>query len=79
MTSPIPCRGSSLLHSFRYDPKERILRVYFLSGYVYDYFFVPEDVVAELQRLAEAGGESVGKWFTKNVKKTFEYQRLEEK
>ncbi|TXH11403.1 MAG: KTSC domain-containing protein [Spirochaetes bacterium] len=77
MDSPITCRGSSLLHSFRYDRGERLLRVYFRNGYVYDYFFVPEEVAVEFQQLAESGSESIGKWFTKNVKKTFEYQRVE--
>lgn len=78
MAEPVRCKGSSLLHSFQYDKGERILRVFFLSGYVYDYFFVPEEVAEELQRLAELGGESLGKWFTKNIKKTFEYQRVKQ-
>lgn len=78
MAEPVRCKGSSLIHSFQYDKEERILRVFFLSGYVYDYFFVPEEVAEELQRLAELGGESLGKWFTKNIKKTFEYQRVKQ-
>lgn len=79
MADPIRCKGSSLLHSFLYDTEERILRVFFLSGYIYDYFFVPKEVAEELQKMAEQGEESLGKWFAKNIKKTFEFQRVKQK
>lgn len=68
-----------MLHSFLYDSEERVLRVFFLSGYVYDYFFVPEDIAAQFQALAEQGGESLGKWFSKNIKKTYVFQQVRQK
>ena len=79
MSDIIQCKNSSLLHSFQYDQSERILRVFFLSGYIYDYFFVPEEVAEELRRLAESGESGLGKWFSKNIKNVFVFQRLKQK
>lgn len=61
---------SSNIESVGHDPDLNILQVEFKSGTVWQYADVPEDVFADLLRHAEAG-DSVGKFFGKNVKPVF--------
>lgn len=72
----IQCQNSSMVHSFEYDQNERILRVYFRGGQIYDYFFVPVEIAEEFKTVCENPSESAGKWFAAKVRKTFEYQKV---
>lgn len=72
----IQCQNSSMVHSFEYDKRERIMRVYFRGGQIYDYFFVPEEVAEEFKTVCENPSESAGKWFARNVRKAYEYQKI---
>jgi len=72
----IACQNSSMVHSFEYEPRDQTLRVYFRGGQIYDYFFVPQQIADELQRVCEDPAESAGKWFARNVRKTFEFQKV---
>ena len=72
----ISCQNSSMVHSFEYDGAERILRVYFKGGQIYDYFFVPQEVAEEFRRVCEDPVESAGRWFAKTVRNVFNYQKV---
>lgn len=75
-TNTIKCQNSSMVHSFEYNKTDQTLRVYFRGGQIYDYFFVPQDLADEFKRLCEEPGESAGKWFARNIRKTFEFQKV---
>lgn len=72
----IRCQNSSMVQSFEYDKADQTLRVYFRGGQIYDYFFVPDHIAEEFKRMCEEPGESAGRWFAKNVRKTFEFQKI---
>ena len=46
---------SSVVASFKYDHTKSVLRVFFVSGSVYDYFRVPETVYDEMKRSGSKG------------------------
>lgn len=61
---------SSNIESVGHDPDTNILQVEFKSGVIWQYNEVPESVFADMMRVAESG-ESVGRFFRKNVKPVF--------
>lgn len=46
---------SSVIARFKYDRTRAILRVFFVSGSVYDYFRVPEKVYDEMRQSGSKG------------------------
>ena len=46
---------SSVVASFKYDRTKSVLRVFFVSGSVYDYFRVPETVYEEMKQSGSKG------------------------
>ena len=46
---------SSVVKSFTYNPAKHILRVVYVSGKVYDYLDVPEDVYNEMKITGSKG------------------------
>ena len=46
---------SSVVANFKYDQTRSILRVFFVSGSVYDYFKVPEAVYNEMKQSGSKG------------------------
>lgn len=62
---------SSQIKSIGYDPATNTLEVEFTNGSVYQY----ADVPAETHR-ALMGAESIGRYFQKNVKSKFKFQRM---
>lgn len=72
----IACQNSSMVHSFEYNRSDQTLRVYFRGGQTYDYFFVPSQVADEFKVVCDDPTESAGKWFAKNVRRTFEFQKV---
>lgn len=70
------CMNSSMVHSFEYNEPDQTLRVYFRGGQIYDYFFVPRAIAERLKTACEIPGESAGKWFAQNVRKTYEFHKV---
>lgn len=62
---------STNIESVAYDKDDQMLLVRFHSGTEYAYFNVPED---KYQSLLES--ESKGKFFNTEIKKDFEYKKL---
>jgi hypothetical protein len=61
---------SSNLYGCRYDAGEEVLHVRFKSGSEYQYFDVPEHVFDSL-----ITAESAGKYFHKNIREAYIYER----
>jgi hypothetical protein len=76
MAETIECLNSSMIHSFEYNEGDRILRVYFRGGQIYDYFFVPPEVAETFKTICQNPGDSAGRWFSQNVRRTFEFQKV---
>ena len=62
---------SSVVAGTRYDPDTHTLRIYYVSGAVYDYKDVPEDVYAAMK----AAG-SKGIFLNKEIKEKYSFQRI---
>jgi len=62
---------SSNLRSVGYDKQKHILEIEFNNKGVYHYFEVPFDIYEGL-----IGAESKGKYFWKNIRREFEYERV---
>lgn len=60
---------SSVIKSFSYDKQDRVLRIIFVSGRVYEYKEVPESVY---QHLKEAG--SKGSYFNQEIRDKFHFE-----
>jgi hypothetical protein len=54
---------SEAIASFGYDPEEQVLEVEFVSGRVYQYFGVHEEVLDDMRH-----AESLGEWFNLQFK-----------
>jgi len=76
MAEQIQCMNSSMVHSFEYDEQDQTLRVYFRGGQIYDYFFVPKEVGEAFKTVCQNPGDSAGKWFAQNVRRTFEFKKV---
>ncbi len=62
---------SSNLASVGYDDAGQTLEIEFLNGSIYQYFGVPSAVHSAL-----LGAESVGSYFSRNIKNNYRYSRL---
>jgi hypothetical protein len=62
---------SSVVANFKYDPARSILRVFFVSGSVYDYFRVPEAVYEEMKRSG-----SKGTFLNLQIKGAYRYKKV---
>ena len=54
--------ASTAIRKFKYNIKDKILRIWFVGGGVYDYFNVPESVV-----ITFAQAQSKGRFFRRNI------------
>lgn len=63
---------SSNIEAIGYLPSERVLRIKFLSGQVFDYLGVPACIFDELLK-----AESLGKYFSAHIKGRFNYHKQE--
>ena len=61
---------SSVIRSFSYDKRTRVLQIIFVSGMVYHYKEVPEGVY---QNLKSAG--SRGSYFNRHIKDNYTFER----
>jgi hypothetical protein len=62
---------SSTVASLGYDAGTMTLEVEFVTGFVYQYFDVPE---FEYQNLVTA--ESIGRYFNQNIRNSYRYGRI---
>lgn len=62
---------SSNLSAVGYDPVSQILRIRFRSGWIYDYYDVPENVYSGLMN-----APSKGKYHNACIKNLFQYRRI---
>lgn len=63
--------GSSVINSYKYWTKEHRLRIWFVSGHVYDYYDVPAKVIHQLGL-----APSKGRYFYYDIRKSFKYKQI---
>lgn len=61
---------STVISTFRYNKKNRILTVVFLSGSVYTYKNVPEDLYLNMKNAS-----SKGSFLNKEIKGNFDFEK----
>jgi len=64
---------SSVVRYFQYEPASLRLRVYFLSGAIYDYMDVPEEVYLKMRQ-----SRSKGSFLNKHVKGKYQFEKIKE-
>jgi hypothetical protein len=62
---------SSVIHHFTYDDTNRRLRVFFLSGIVYDYMNVPKEMYDQLRTAF-----SKGKFLNEQIKGKYPFEKV---
>jgi hypothetical protein len=62
---------SSVVAAIRYDVPTSTLRVVYVSGNVYDYKKVPENVYKEMK-----AASSKGEYLNKNIKPNYEFEKI---
>jgi lysyl-tRNA synthetase class 2 len=62
---------SSVVANFKYDSARCALRVYFVSGSVYDYLKVPETVYEEMKQSA-----SKGTFLNLRIKRAYRFKKI---
>jgi len=62
---------SSVISYMNYDPEAHRLRVHFLSGAVYDYMDVPEDVYMQIK-----SAKSKGIFLNKKIKGKYSFNKI---
>jgi len=62
---------SSVVASYKYNPISHTLRVFFVSGSVYDYKNVPEDVYIEMR-----SATSKGTFLNTQIKNRFGFKKV---
>jgi len=62
---------SSVVASFKYNPTSKTLRIFYVSGSVYDYKNVPADVYEKMQL-----APSKGTFLNREIKNRFGYRRV---
>ncbi|TMI98341.1 MAG: KTSC domain-containing protein [Bacteroidetes bacterium] len=62
---------SSVIAAIRYDVYTNILRVVYVSGNVYDYKDVPEEVFKEMR-----AASSKGEFLNKKIKPNYEFEKV---
>lgn len=63
---------SSVIKYFRYDPQKAVLKITFVTGKVYEYLSVPQEIY---QNMKEAF--SKGRFFNKHIRDHFTFRILE--
>lgn len=62
---------SSMIASAGYDPADRMLEIQFISGSIYRYFAVPQEVYTSL-----LAAESAGRYFDSAIRDEYTYERV---
>ena len=63
---------SSVISFFKYDAIKKILKIVYVSGAVYNYLDVPNDVYMQL-----AKSKSKGTYLNKYIKGRFAYEKID--
>lgn len=71
MLQAIIAMPSSVVANFKYDRTRSILRVFFVSGSVYDYFRVPKAVYNEMKQSG-----SKGTFLNLRIKGAYRYKKI---
>lgn len=62
---------SSNIDAIGYDPMQRVLKVVFKSGSIYDYYEVGQEVYDDLM-----SAESIGRTFNQTVRNVFMFKKV---
>ena len=62
---------STVVSSFTYDAEKKILRIVFVTGMVYNYKNVPENIYHEMKN-----SFSKGIYFNQHVKNVFDFEKV---
>jgi len=62
---------STVVNAIKYYPEKKVLRIIYVSGSVYDYKDVPENVYAEMKSSGSKGG-----YLNKFVKGKYEFSKV---
>ncbi|AZA91313.1 KTSC domain-containing protein [Chryseobacterium sp. G0162] len=62
---------SSVINHFIYFPETEIIRIFYQSGAVYDYFKVPSHIAEDFGKAS-----SKGKFLNSVIKRRFSYKKL---
>jgi len=68
---------SSNISKIGYDKKDKVLRVWFKGGGLYEYINVPQSLVNTMTALNKRG-ESIGSFFHKKIKSKYKWKKLDE-
>ncbi|RPD40579.1 KTSC domain-containing protein [Chitinophaga barathri] len=63
---------SSVIRYFRYNPKTAVLKITFVTGRVYEYLSVPQEIYREMKEAF-----SKGQFFNKYIRDQFTFRILE--
>ncbi|MDD5650844.1 MAG: KTSC domain-containing protein [Candidatus Nanoarchaeia archaeon] len=63
---------SSNINKIGHDEHSQVLRVEFSNGNLYEYYDVKKEIYEKLQK-----AESVGSFFSKNIRNSYKYKKLE--
>ncbi|HUM46376.1 MAG TPA: KTSC domain-containing protein [Chitinophagales bacterium] len=62
---------STVIRSFHYHPGKRVLQVIFISGSIYEYLGVPEEVYHAMK-----ASSSKGEFLNRTIKKAYDFRRI---
>jgi len=62
---------STVVASVKYEPRSRTLRVIYISGLVYDYQDVPEEVYLEMK-----SSSSKGSFLNQRIKGKYQFEKV---
>lgn len=64
---------SSVVRKYHYDPDTKTLRINYVSGMIYDYLNVPEEVYLEMKNAF-----SKGTFLNEKIKKNYDFKKINE-
>ena len=70
-TAQLLLMESAVIKRFKYNLKSKVLRVWFVSRHIYDYYDVPESVVISFGQ-----AQSKGRFFYYNVRTSYDFSRI---
>lgn len=70
-TAQLLLMESTVIKRFRYSLKSKVLRIWFISRHIYDYYNVPESVVTFF-----GDAQSKGRFFYYNIRTTYAFKRI---
>jgi hypothetical protein len=62
---------STVIRSFHYDADKKVLKVAFISGSIYEYLHVPEEIY-----LAMKASSSKGEFLNRIIKRQYDFRKI---